>query len=409
MKDSIKKLTLQNGIPVLYEHRPHVRSVSFRVHLNVGTRHEQIHEHGMAHFIEHMVFKGTENRSAYQIASEIERFGGMLNAYTSKEETVFYANVVDEQLFSTIGVFADMLSSSKMAVADIKHEKGVVLEEIKGSLDTPDDIIWDLFVENLLTPNSTGRRTLGTKESVSAFTQDDVLSFWRSKYVAENMYIGVVGNFAEAKLEEKLNETFGRFPKAGKVSSEFCQVDNIFEKKYKRKIEQSHLLYGGQICDYNSQDRFPIILLNNILGAGMSSRLFQNIREKKGLAYSVYSTVDFSSDHGMFITYAATDPDKTADCKNLINLEFESFRNGDILEAEIDDAKNQLKGAMLLSLEGNNGRLERMVRNFIRYGEAFDVDSVLNKFMAITKDDLVRVAEAYLKPAQMSLGTIGPK
>lgn len=408
MKSSIKQLTLDNGIPVLYEHRPHVRSVSFRVHLNVGTRHETEHEHGMAHFIEHMVFKGTERRSAYQIANEIERFGGMLNAYTSKEETVFYANVVDEQLFDTIDVFADMLSASKMAEGDIKHEKGVVLEEIKGSLDTPDDIIWDLFVENLLAPNSTGRRTLGTKESVSSFSRDDVLSFWRSKYAADNMCIGVVGNFAEAKLEAKLNEAFGSFHSAQKAGSSFADPKNVFEKKFHRKIEQSHLLFGTQTMSYHEADRFPLILLNNILGAGMSSRMFQNIREKNGLAYSVYSTVDFSSDHGMFITYAATDPENTSSCKDLIIKELESFSAGDVSDAEITDAKNQLKGAMLLSLEGNNGRLERMVRNFVRYGDHFDVDAVLDQFLAVSRDDLVRVANTYLSPSRMSLGVIGP-
>jgi predicted Zn-dependent peptidase len=398
----VKSFTLSNGIHVLYEKLDHIRSISFKVHVSVGTRNELEDEHGMAHFLEHMLFKATEKRNSFQIANDIERYGGNFNAYTSKEETVFYFSVVDDYFEIALDVFSDMFLFSKFDDLDIKHEKTVVLEEIKSSIDSPDDIIWDYFTENLLKGNSVGRRTLGTLSSVRTFTKEQVQKFYKRLYNAQNITIAAVGNIDESIFKDQLEKHFSAIPSGLKKENEYQSNGKSFNKQYKREISQSHILLGNEVCSHTDSDRYALILLNNILGSGMSSRMFQNIREKYGFAYTVYSAMDFYTDHGIFYNYVATDLKHIDRCIELVKKEIESFRKGKITEREIEDAKLQLKGHLLLSMESPMRRLDRVLRQFLLYGRTLSTDEILHHFMTLDKNQLTMMSEKYFHLSDMS-------
>ena len=406
---NIKEHTLSNGIKVLYEHIPYVRSVAFKCHVSIGTKNESDSNHGMAHFLEHMLFKGTLTRNSYQIANQIERYGGTFNAYTAKEETAFYFNVVDEYLELAVEVISDMLSNSQMLEKDIEHEKNVVVEEIKGSFDTPDDIIWDYFVENLLKPNSCAKRTLGTIKSVKSFTKEQIVEFWKKNYSSKTITLVAVGNLDEVKFIKMLEKHFSNFKSKQVEEIPFQVVDNQFQKTYKRDIMQSHIVLGKQICRFSNPDRYPLILLNNILGAGMSSRMFQNIREKYGFAYSVYSTMDFQSDHGVFYNYVATDTKHIEQCIDLVKKEVDSFKVGNITDKEIEDAKYQIKGSILLSMENNSRRLDRILRQYLNLGHFVGMDKIIDQFLNIDREELVRVSHEYFNTDAFSSTIITTK
>ena len=408
-KSPIKVHYLSNGIPVVYEVLSHVRSVTFKVHVGVGTRHENEKNHGVAHFLEHMLFKGTEKRTPFDIANDIERHGGMFNAYTSKEETVFYTSSIDESLFTSIDVLSDMLQNSLMNDTDIKQEKNVVIEEIKGAYDNPEDIIWDYFIEELLAPNWVGKPTLGTKKSVSKLTKTQVLDFWKTNYTAENMTIVVVGNFDEVSLIKELEHKFASFNSSKKVSHTIQPTENIFSRTYERDITQSHIVLGNRICPFNHEDKFKLILLNNILGSGMSSRMFQNIREKYGFAYNVYSSMDFYSDHGLFYSYIGTDEKHIEASIDLVKKEIGTFLKGEISDQEIDDVKCQTKGTILLGLESNSRRADLLLRQFIGYEQFYTPEEQISMFESVSKSELIEIAEKYLQPDTFSATIIKSK
>ena len=404
-----KSFKLSNGIQVLYEKLDHIRSISFKIHVSVGTRNENEDEHGMAHFLEHMLFKATEKRNSFQIANDIERYGGNFNAYTSKEETVFYFSVVDDYFDIALDVFSDMLLFSKFDEIDIKHEKTVVLEEIKSSLDSPDDIIWDYFTESLLKGNTVGRRTLGTQQSVRKFTRDQLYNFYKRLYNAKNITIAAAGNIDESKFKAQLEKYFAGIPSGDEKRNSYESTGSIFQKKYKREIAQSHILLGTEVCSHIDKDRYALILINNILGSGMSSRMFQNIREKYGFAYTVYSAMDFYSDHGIFYNYVATDLKHIDKCIDLVKKEIKSFRDGKISQREIEDAKLQLKGNLLLSMESPMRRLDRILRQHLLYGRSLSTDEVLEHFMSLNKDQLTEISEKYFHLDGMSSVVITSK
>jgi predicted Zn-dependent peptidase len=306
-----KKTILDNGITVISEHIDSVRSVSIGVWIKTGSRAERRSENGIAHFLEHMVFKGTKNRSPLKIAQSMESLGGSLNAFTGKEVTCFFANVLDTHLKNSVEILADMICNSTFPEKEISREKQVVLEEIKSIKDTPEEYVFDIFHEKLFPNSALGRPILGGEKIIEDMDRSKVVSFWKENYSGKNIIVSAAGNLEHSKLISLVDKFFS-FSNGYHPPKPVKKVKSAVAQAYylKKPISQAHICIGGESISYKSEDRFPLMILNTYLGGGMSSRLFQQVREKRGVAYSVYSFLDFYSDVGLFGIYAGTDHQK---------------------------------------------------------------------------------------------------
>ena len=321
-----RKDTLANGIRVVSETLPKSRSVSIGVWVKVGSRHEPPHIGGISHFIEHLFFKGTEKRSAKDIAIEMDSLGGEMNAFTSQETTTYYAKVVDEHLPIVIEILADILLGAKFDPVEMEKERKVILEEIKGVEDTPDDYIHELFTNTVWPDSSLGRPILGTKDTIRDLKHDDILSYINSNYSPREIVISVAGNFEHARLIELLNLHFGKLARNGVPRKETTPAFSPSVSVKKKQLEQVQLCLGCKGLHYTHEDRYTISALNTVLGNSMSSRLFQEIREQNALAYSIYSYVTFYRDTGLLTVYAGMDPSNALEVVRLVMKELKRSR-----------------------------------------------------------------------------------
>ncbi|MCK9418418.1 MAG: insulinase family protein [Nitrospirae bacterium] len=403
-----RKDTLTNGIRVVSETLPKSRSISIGVWVKVGSRHEPEEIGGISHFIEHLFFKGTEKRSAKDIAIEMDSIGGEMNAFTSQETTTYYAKVVDEHLPVAIDILSDILLRSKFDPQEMEKERKVILEEIKSVEDTPDDYIHELFTNTVWAGNSLGRPILGTRDTIKALKHKDIVSYVDNYYSPKEIVISVAGNFEHARLIELLNESFGKLARGGETKKEITPVFNQAIAVKKKQLEQVQICVGCKGMQYTHEDRFVISALNTVLGNSMSSRLFQEIREQNALAYSIYSYVTSYRDTGLLTVYAGADPLNALEVVRLVTREFGKIKDEGITPAEETRVRNQIKGSLVLSLESSTSHMSRLARQEIYFGKYLSMDDIIKGVEKVTAEQVKHVAGQLFTRENISLTILGP-
>lgn len=405
----IQKQVLPNGLVAITETMSHVRSVSVGVWVRNGSRREIPEENGLAHFIEHMVFKGTERRSAEAIAREMDSVGGMLDAFTSKEQICFNAKVLDEHLPIAFDVIADLILRPKFDSEDLKKERKVVLEEIKMDLDNPEYLLHEIFTRGFWPGHPLGRPILGTPETVKKFSRDALCSRFQNWFAPDHLVVTAAGNVAHDQVLNLVQREFGALEPAGPAEhggAPNTQAPILLEKK--RDLEQVHVCIGVPSVPLAHQDRFSFAVLNNLLGGGMSSRLFQNIREKRGLAYAVFSELTPYSDAGMMTVYAGTATEAVGQVIDLTIQEFRSLKETLVCEEELRRSKNHLKGSLMLSLESTSSRMSNLARQELYFGRFFSLDEILAAIEAVTAEELQSLAQRYFQTDHIAVTVLGP-
>ncbi len=393
MHSNVNKTILQNGLTVLSEFVPGVRSVSAGAWIKAGSRNENDLNKGIAHFLEHMVFKGTAKRSAFKIAHALEEVGGHLNAYTTKESTVFYTQSLDNHLQKSIDILADLICNPLFREKDLQNEQQVVLEEIRAVKDTPEDYVFDLFQEMLFPEQPLGFPILGTPQSVSSFSRESVHKFWQAHYYPQNIVLSVSGNVDHAKLV-RLAERYFVFQNTNRVDESLSQIHlSQFDSEKRESINQCHVCTGGEAVSYLSPMRTAVIALNSYLGSGMSSRLFQVIREKHGLAYSVYSYVDFYRDSGIFSFYLGTDAAKVKQALTLLYSELRRLTESPLKKSVVTKIISQLKGNLLLGLESTQSRTSRNAKNEIYFERDITIPEITSQIENINSEFLLETSQ----------------
>jgi predicted Zn-dependent peptidase len=407
---NVTKSTLANGLQVVTESMPAVRSVSMGIWLRTGSRHEREEQNGIVHFLEHMVFKGTRNRSGEEIARAADAIGGHLDAFTSKEFTCFSIKVVDEHLPRAFDIVTDLIKNPLLRASDISKESKVIQEEIKMVEDTPDDLVHEIFSKSYWPHHSLGRPILGTRATVGAFNQRRLRDFFRRHYVPGNMLITAAGNLTHGHVLDLVETQFGQLPK-GRVKAEGPVPVPHPHARYRRKkeLEQTHICMGTPAYPYAHPRRFASYVLNTILGGGMSSRLFQNIREKHGLVYAVFSGLSAYRDAGILSVYAGTAPANARKVVSLIIKEFRNLKNDSIPADELQRAKDYLKGNLLLGLESTTSRMANIARQELYYGGYITLDEVAARIDAVTREDVVEVARELFQSNRIAVTVLGPR
>ena len=402
-----RKFTLKNGVRVVCERIPHVRSVSAGIWVKTGSRNENAKNNGISHFVEHMLFKGTETRSAAQIAECIDNIGGQLNAFTGKECTCFYAKTLDEHIGIALDVLSDMFFNSVFDKRDIALEKQVILEEISMYEDSPEELVHDLLSETVWGGSSVGYPILGTKSSLKNINRRMILEYMDERYVQPNTVISVAGNFEEDRLEALLDKYFGGWePKNGRDGEtrqiEFRPEISIKEKDTNRSTSALDLKVKT-----GDDDMYPLLAVNNILGGGMSSRLYQKIREEKGLVYSVYSYPTAYMDTGLFTIYAGMKPENLKEVTNLIEEEVEDIRSNGITQAELERTREQMKGNYILGLESTSSRMNSIGKSELLLGYIYTPDEILEKISSVTMDDIGRIISRIFGSDRKGVSVVG--
>ncbi len=388
--------TCQNGLRIVSEHIPHFRSVAVGVFVNTGSRDERPEENGITHFIEHLLFKGTKTRSAKDIAREFDRIGGDLNAYTSKEYTCYYAKVLDHHAPLAVDVLADMFFNSVMDPVEIDKERLVVKEEISMTEDMADDDVHEQLWRVMYPDNAIGAPILGTVETLDQFSRQQILDYMERHYTPSNTVISVAGQI-DNKLLGQIEALFGSFerksPDNAHILPNFVPGQSIKHKE----TEQAHICLGYPGLSLQDDRLFALAVLNNIIGGSMSSRLFQEIREDRGLAYSVYSYHSAYSDHGTLAIYGGTADHQVGQVEELIRTSLQRMREGDISELEISDSREQLKGNLLLGLEGTGSRMSRNGKYELLHGKHQSADDIIRLIDAVKHEhvlDLMQMTAA---------------
>ncbi|HEV8482553.1 MAG TPA: pitrilysin family protein [Blastocatellia bacterium] len=403
----IEKTVLNNGLTIISERMNHVRSASVGIWVRSGSRHESAPLNGISHFIEHTLFKGTSKRTSREIAVESDAIGGHVDAFTSREVASYYVKVLDQHLPRAFDLLADLITSPNFADEELDRERNVVLEEIKMVEDTPDDLVHEVFVANFWPDHPLGRSILGTAETLSTFDHNAVVEFFNNVYTPRNLVVAGAGNLHHAAFVDMvsgyLNDLTDR-PAKRTVSAPSSAAPRIILTK---ELEQAHLILGARCPSMTSEDRYSVHVLNVILGGGMSSRLFQTIREDHGLAYAVYSGVNAYTDAGYLSMYAATSPEQISEVIRLSVEEFGKFRDEAVSDAELQRAKDQLKVSIMLSLESTSARMSNLARQEIFFGRQFTLDEILERIDRVATQDVQRMAREIFSGKQLAVTAIG--
>lgn len=388
----VRKTVTEDGTRIITERMDTVRSVAVGVWFETGTRDENLRQAGISHFIEHMVFKGTEKRSALRIAREIEQVGGYLNAFTGKEVTAYYAHLLDEHLPLAVDTLTDMISNSTFAEKMIQREQGVVLEEIASYEDTPDDVVHEDFNTLVFGSHPLGRPVLGTRKSVASFTRDDLVKYWSRNYTPKRLVVAAAGALDHDELVEMVTQRLS-LPKSGKARK-LTDAPVIRQHTFtrKKKIVQAHLCLGTRGLSYSDHRRYAFFVLNTVLGAGMSSRLFQRLRERHGLAYTIYSFHEAYHDTGLFGVYAGLEEKQLERARDMILQELTRLVDTPLSRLELRRAKDQLKGGLTLGLENVSSRMNRLARMEIYLGRYHPLDDLLEGIDQVTSEDIQKLA-----------------
>jgi predicted Zn-dependent peptidase len=405
----IQKRVLPNGLVILTETMSHVRSVSVGVWIRNGSRGEVPEENGLAHFMEHMVFKGTEHRSAEEIARQMDSVGGMLDAFTSKEQICFNAKVLDEHLPIAFDVIADLVLRPKFDSEDVKKERQVVLEEIKMDMDNPEYLLHDIFTRGFWPEHPLGRPILGTPETVKQFSRDSLRKRFQKWFAPDHLVISAAGNVKHEQVMDLVEREFGSLATSGPETSAAAPSTRApIHLETKRDLEQVHVCLGVPSVPLADERRFGVAVMNNLLGGGMSSRLFQNIREKLGLAYAVFSELTPYSDAGMLTVYAGTAKETVGQVIDLIVKEFRDLKETLVPEEELLRAKNHLKGSLMLSLESTSSRMSNLARQELYFRRFYSLDEILAGIEAVTREEIKSLAREFFKQDQIAITVLGP-
>jgi len=405
----IRKQILTNGLTLISEQMPDVRSVCIGVWLRRGSRHEPGRINGISHFIEHLVFKGTQSRSAREIALAMDSIGGQIDAFTSKEYTCFYAKVLDEHLDVAVDLLADILQRPLFDAVELERERKVVLEEIQMVDDTPDDLIYDLLSSQLYPRHPLGRPIQGTRASVGALSRRQLLRWFGEAYRPENLLVVAAGNVSHARLRDLARGAFGGLRRGGngRVGVRAPRARPAVVRRTRRELAQLHLLLGLPAFPEAAHERYPLHVFNTILGGTMSSRLFQKVREERGLAYSVYSGVNTFLDAGLLTIYAATTPRRGDEVVGVVLDELRDLRDHGPGAEELAVAKEHLKGSLMLSLESTVSRMSNLARQEIYHGRQRTLGATLRGVERVSRARVHALAHRLLDGARVSLAAVG--
>jgi predicted Zn-dependent peptidase len=404
----IEMTTLANGVRIITEQMPHVRSVSVGIWIGAGSRRETPEQNGVSHFIEHMLFKGTTRRSAEDIARSVDSIGGNLDAFTAKELVCFNTKVLDQHLSQAFDVLADLVLHPLFRDQDIEKEKGVILEEIKMEADSPDYLVHEIFSSNFWKDHSLGKPILGTRETVKRFDRDMIRRYYSEVYSPSNLIVTAAGNLTHERLVALVREHFDELPvgsvqPAGEPPSTHARI----ALRNKKALEQVHMCLGVPSYPLPHSERFACYVLNTLLGGGMSSRLFQNIRERQGLAYAVFSELSPYRDTGCLSIYAGTSLESARKVVQSIVNEFRDLKEKPVGDEELRRAKDHLKGSLMLGLESTASRMSNLARQELYFARFFTLDELVESIEAVTSSDVQRIAQTFFDPKQIALTVLG--
>ena len=407
MPDSIRDTRLDNGMQVVTDTMPDAHSVTIGFWVDAGSRDETLPEAGASHFLEHLLFKGTETRSAHSIAEDIEAVGGDMNAFTTKEYTAFYTRLIDEDLDLGLDILSEIMWAPAFRPEEIEAERQVILEEINMHEDEPSDLVHELLHEALYPGHPLGREVLGERSTITAMTREQIDGYFTTRYKPPSIVVAASGNLDHdnvvAGIERRFTGRTGTAPARERPA--LAPVRPLIVQH--RTTEQAHLVVGMRSLDRHDEDRFTLSVLNQILGGGMSSRLFQEIREKRGLVYSVFSYRAAYLESGALAVYAGTAPGRAQEVLGLIDDELDKLASGPVTDRELAVAKGHIKGSLALSLEDSAGRMNRIGRGQLIHGEVLSYEEVVARTEAVTHDDLRRVADRILANERV-LAVVGP-
>lgn len=404
---NVKVATLSNGLRIAVDEMPEVESASLGIWVACGTRHETAELNGMAHMLEHMAFKGTRTRSARGIAEEIENVGGSLNAYTGREITAYHASVLKEDVGLGIEMVADILRNSVHDPDELQRERGVILQEIGQALDTPDDLIFDRFQATALPGQPLGRPVLGTAESVETIGRDDLFAFLARHYTASNMVLSAAGRVEYAEIVDLAEQHFGTVPQTPANADSPVPLAYVGgDGRERRTLEQAHLVLGCQGIGYRDPDYYAMAVYSTLFGGGMSSRLFQRIREERGLVYGIHCFNAAYADGGLFGIYAGTGEDDLGELVPAVCEEFTGVAET-INEAELIRARNQIKAGTLMALESSGSRCEQAARHLLVHGRPIPYSEIVSRIESVDRAAVIRVARRLLK-GKLTVAALGP-
>ncbi len=405
---NIRRTLLPNGLTILTEKMDHIRSVAMGVWIRAGSRHEMPEINGISHFVEHMVFKGTKSRSAQHIAREVDAIGGNLDAFTGKETVCFNIKVLDEHVPVALDVLSDLVLNPIFATDEITRERGVILEEIKMDEDNPDYLVHEIFTQAFWKDHPLGKPILGTKETVRRFERDTLCSFYGQRFHGSNMIFSAAGNIEHDVFVEQVTRRFESLPAGTSLTVTVPpKTAARIILKNKKALEQVQLCLGVPAPAIADESRYATLILNTILGGGMSSRLFQTVREERGLAYSIYSDLNPYSDTGSLCVYAGTSSDRAIQVVQLVMEQFRRLKNEPLPADELRRAKDQLRGNLLLSLESSMSRMSNLARQQMHFNYFFGMQEILDKVEGITEDQVLAMANQLFQPERVAVTLLG--
>ena len=405
---NIRREVLPNGLTVITEQMQHIRSISIGIWIKTGSRDEDLQWNGISHFVEHMVFKGTKHRSAEDIARQVDSIGGNMDAFTAKECVCFNVKVLDEHFPIAMDVLSDLVLNPVFDSRDITRERGVILEEIKMDEDSPDYLVHEIFTQNFWKDHPLGRPILGTKDTVKRFERDPVLDFYAQRFGPDNLIISAAGNLNHAHFIELINRHFQHMKpiKNGFHSPRPTIVPRIIMRN-KKSLEQVQICVGVPSHPIAHEKRHASYILNTLLGGGMSSRLFQNIREKQGLAYAIYSDLNPYRDTGCLSVYAGTSRESASKVVQCIVSEFRKLKAEPVPEEELRRSKDQLKGSLMLSLESSTSRMSNLARQEMYFERFYSMDELLEKIEAVSAEELQQLANEFFRTESIAVTVLG--
>jgi predicted Zn-dependent peptidase len=408
VNEAYRKSVLPNGIRIITERMPHVRSVAVGVWVETGSRHEAASRGGMSHLIEHLVFKGTATRTAEDVARTMDSVGGQMDAFTTKEHTCFYVQVLDEHLPLAVDLLTDILLHPLFNADELEREKSVVLQEIKMVEDTPDDVIHDIFAAQVWADHPLGRPILGTREAVSGFGREAILSHFTEEYVPPRIIIAVAGNLSHGHVLDLFGKGFNGFEHDAVQHQDTRPLLHPSVNIVHKTLEQVHVVMGFPGLPHAARERYALFLLNDIIGGSMSSRLFQEIRERQGLVYSIHSGAQAFLDTGVLYLYAATDASNFSKVLKSILKEIRDLKKSGITQEELTRAKDHLKGSLMLSLESTSSRMNRLAKQEMHLGSFLTMDAMLAAIASVRHEEVQALVSELLDEDHLALTTLGP-
>ena len=405
-----RKLVLDNGVRVVTERMPTLKSVTVGVWVNIGSRDEHPSQAGYSHFIEHMLFKGTRKRTSAEISCEIDALGGEMNAFTSRETTTYYVKVLDQQLERALELLSDLFHHSSFAPKEIEKEKQVVLEEIRMVQDDPEDLVQELHMGQVLRRHPLGRSILGREKTIRGLRRQDLLNYIETHYDPAQTVVSIAGNFEQAQLDRLVERYFGkgRSARAAYLNGRRAPDMHGGVLLKKKRLEQVHLCLGLKGVAAGHQDRYALYALNSVLGGSVSSRLFQEVRERRGLVYSIYSFLSGYSDSGMITVYAATRPKEVDRVVDLVCREIQQIGVKGVEEQELERAKTQMKGSLMLSLESSHSRMSKLAKDELTYGRHASLDDMLAQIERVNVEQVFNVAHQFFLLDSLAITGLGP-